>query len=124
MKRKTKHHESTYASQIEEAITEHWGPRCAVIYPNCCVCSAWAEYDSLIALQRENRALVRMLKKVGEEIMFDATPDDETNVCCKCDSPYTLRVLEEPTVLCDSCAQSVVADIARLLKRTKRGRTK
>ncbi len=88
---------------------------------DCRSCTVWAEYDALIALQRENRALVMMIKKIGEAIMFDAYPDPG-NVCLKCDRPYTLRILDEPTALCDSCAQDVVAELARLLKRMKRGR--
>ena len=36
-------------NKIEEAITEHWGERCADSQQGCPCCDAWAEYDALAA---------------------------------------------------------------------------
>lgn len=38
---------------IKEAITEHWGERCADHEPGCPVCDAWAEYDVLTRVENK-----------------------------------------------------------------------
>jgi hypothetical protein len=32
---------------IEEALQEHWGPKCSEYEEGCIVCDAWREYENL-----------------------------------------------------------------------------
>jgi len=32
---------------IEQALTEHWGPKCSEYEEGCIVCDAWREYENL-----------------------------------------------------------------------------
>ena len=36
-----------FLSDYRRFITEHWGPRCDTQEPGCCVCVAWALYDTI-----------------------------------------------------------------------------
>lgn len=42
---------------VEQAITGHWGERCAEHQDGCPVCDAWREYDNLVT---DNRVLNQM----------------------------------------------------------------
>lgn len=37
----------TKKDYIAEALTAHWGERCADNQPGCPCCDAWAQYDTL-----------------------------------------------------------------------------
>ena len=32
---------------VEEALTEHWGPKCSDYEEGCPVCDAWRQYENL-----------------------------------------------------------------------------
>lgn len=53
-------------TDIEEAITEHWGKRCPDFDPNCHCCKAWAEYDRLRTIEIEHGCLVGSVKAATE----------------------------------------------------------
>ncbi len=38
------------SNRVEEAITEYWGKRCPDFDETCCICQAWADYDSLAGI--------------------------------------------------------------------------
>lgn len=40
------------ADRLREAVTEHWGERCADFDPGCPTCQAWAQLDALAAMDR------------------------------------------------------------------------
>lgn len=43
--------QSTIMSQVEEAVTEHWGERCETRDEACPTCIAWDQFDALAALK-------------------------------------------------------------------------
>jgi hypothetical protein len=53
--------------KIKEAITEHWGERCADHEPGCPICDAWAEFDALLAERDALQAKVEAAHAAGFE---------------------------------------------------------
>jgi hypothetical protein len=66
-------------SYISEAVKEHWGARCPDFDADCMTCAAWAEVDTLEALQRENEALREALKPFALVAEYDIGEDETDN---------------------------------------------
>lgn len=55
----------TKRDRIAEALTAHWGERCAENEPGCPCCDAWAQYDAL-------KSLVEAAEKVRDSYWYSS----------------------------------------------------
>jgi len=47
---------------VEEALTEHWGPKCSEYEEGCIVCDAWREYENLVTYGETLKNLTNVSK--------------------------------------------------------------
>ena len=70
---------------IEQALQEHWGPKCSEYEQGCIVCDAWREYDNLMT---DNKLANEMAQKAFTEVNKDG----------KFVPPISLTKVQKPTL--------------------------